>query len=98
MLHSAFNAEPPRVMSKKSTHPYKDMSDGLSNIIVVADSDILYDQFWTEAENNFGEISQTAFAGNGEFIINALDNLSGSESLISLRGRGKWHRPSYNFV
>jgi ABC-type uncharacterized transport system involved in gliding motility auxiliary subunit len=32
-------------------------------------------------------------ANNGDFAINALDNLAGSEGLISLRGRGLIDRP-----
>ena len=32
-------------------------------------------------------------ANNGDFAINALDNLGGSEGLISLRGRGLIDRP-----
>jgi ABC-type uncharacterized transport system involved in gliding motility auxiliary subunit len=32
-------------------------------------------------------------ASNGDFAINALDNLAGSEGLISLRGRGLIDRP-----
>jgi len=32
-------------------------------------------------------------ASNAAFVVNALDNLSGSESLIALRGRGAEDRP-----
>ena len=32
-------------------------------------------------------------SSNGNFVINALDNLAGSEGLISLRGRGVSQRP-----
>ena len=33
------------------------------------------------------------FAGNASLIINALDNLSGTTSLIDLRSKAEWHRP-----
>jgi len=33
------------------------------------------------------------FAGNADFVINTLDNLSGSDALISLRSRGLSFRP-----
>lgn len=33
------------------------------------------------------------WADNGSFVINALDNLSGSEALISVRSRGRFSRP-----
>jgi ABC-type uncharacterized transport system involved in gliding motility auxiliary subunit len=34
-----------------------------------------------------------AFANNADFVINALDNMSGSNDLISLRSRGRFNRP-----
>jgi ABC-type uncharacterized transport system involved in gliding motility auxiliary subunit len=34
-----------------------------------------------------------AFANNGDFVTNALDNLSGSSALISIRGRATFSRP-----
>jgi ABC-type uncharacterized transport system involved in gliding motility auxiliary subunit len=34
-----------------------------------------------------------AFANNGDFVANALDNLSGSSALISIRGRATFSRP-----
>ena len=34
-----------------------------------------------------------AFAHNGDFVFNALDNLAGSEDLISVRGRATFTRP-----
>ena len=35
----------------------------------------------------------TAFANNGDFVINALDNLLGSGDLISIRSRATFQRP-----
>jgi len=58
------------------------------NVIVVADSDLLADRMWAQSRQVFGERITQAFANNGDFIINALDNLSGSEELISIRARG----------
>jgi ABC-type uncharacterized transport system involved in gliding motility auxiliary subunit len=34
-----------------------------------------------------------AFANNGDFVLNAVDNLTGSSSLISIRGRATSQRP-----
>jgi ABC-type uncharacterized transport system involved in gliding motility auxiliary subunit len=33
------------------------------------------------------------FANNGDFLINAVDNLSGSSALLTIRGKGKFQRP-----
>jgi len=69
------------------------VTEGNVNVILIADTDILSDSFWINKQSLFGiEIPQT-FADNGNFIINALDNLSGSNDLISSRSRGEYSRP-----
>lgn len=68
-------------------------SDGSINVIVVGESDNLFDQFWVQAQEFFGERVLVPTTSNGDFLINALDNLAGSKDLISLRSRGKSTRP-----
>lgn len=63
------------------------------NLIVVADTDMLSDRFWVSTQDFFGQQLVTQTAGNGAFVINALDNLAGSNALIGLRGRGLSARP-----
>lgn len=63
------------------------------NVIVVADCDMLQDNFWTRAQNIFGQKIAMPMANNADFVVNALDNLSGSNDLISLRSRGSSTRP-----
>lgn len=63
------------------------------NVIVVSDSDLLTDRLWAQSREVLGERVTQAFANNGDFVINALDNLSGSEELISIRARGSYARP-----
>jgi len=70
------------------TQSSKDIS-----LIVVADSDLLHDQFWLRKQNLFGQSSIVPISANADFLINALDNLSGSTDLINLRSRGKSDRP-----
>ncbi len=41
----------------------------------------------------FGQRLHSAFANNGDFVINALENLTGSSDLISIRGRASYSRP-----
>jgi ABC-type uncharacterized transport system involved in gliding motility auxiliary subunit len=40
-----------------------------------------------------GQRVAQAFASNGDFVANILDNLSGSSALISIRGRASFSRP-----
>ena len=61
--------------------------------VVVADSDMLADAMWVNVQNFFGQRSLNPWAGNGDFVLNVLDALSGSSDLIGLRGRIGFSRP-----
>jgi ABC-type uncharacterized transport system involved in gliding motility auxiliary subunit len=63
------------------------------NLIVFADTDMLSDFMWVHEQNFFGQSVAQAWASNGDMILNALDNLSGSSDLISVRGRASFRRP-----
>ena len=63
------------------------------NIIIFADVDMLEDRFWVNVQNFFGQRVAIPRANNGVLVMNALDNLGGSNDLISLRSRGKYQRP-----
>jgi len=63
------------------------------SVIVVADTDLLADRMWARQQNIMGQRITQAFANNSDFVINALDNLAGSQELISIRGRGRYARP-----
>ena len=60
---------------------------------MVADADLLADATWVRRQDLLGQQIVIPIANNGDFAINALDNLAGSEGLISLRGRGLIDRP-----
>jgi ABC-type uncharacterized transport system involved in gliding motility auxiliary subunit len=62
------------------------------NVILVGDTDMLADRFWVQQSNFFGQTIYTPFANNGDFITNAVENLAGSDALISIRSRGTFTR------
>lgn len=62
-------------------------------LIVFADTDMLSDFMWVHEQNFFGQMVAQAWASNGDLVLNALDNLSGSSDLISVRGRASFRRP-----
>jgi ABC-type uncharacterized transport system involved in gliding motility auxiliary subunit len=62
------------------------------NVILVGDTDLLADRFWVQQSNFFGQTIYTPFANNGDFITNAVENLGGSDALISIRSRGVFSR------
>ncbi|MDH3417892.1 MAG: Gldg family protein [Gammaproteobacteria bacterium] len=68
-------------------------SSDSANVIVIGDVDILSDRLWVQTQSFLGQQIVTPFANNGDFIINALDNLSGSAALIGIRARASFSRP-----
>ena len=68
-------------------------SGTIANIVVFADTDFLSDRMWVQVAQFLGRRIPQPFANNGDLIINALDNLSGSADLMSIRSRGRYSRP-----
>ncbi len=69
------------------------LDEGEIHVIVVGDTDFLQDQFWVQRQNIFGQSIPIPISANGSFVINALDNLTGSGDLIGIRSRGRFLRP-----
>ena len=61
--------------------------------MIIADTDFLMDYMWVQTRELLGQRVSQAFANNGDFVANVLDNLSGSSALISVRGRATFSRP-----
>ncbi len=64
-----------------------------ANIVIIADTDMMMDYMWVQTREILGQRVAQAFANNGDFVANILDNLSGSSALISVRGRASFSRP-----
>jgi ABC-type uncharacterized transport system involved in gliding motility auxiliary subunit len=64
-----------------------------ANVVIIADTDLMMDYMWVQTRELLGQKIAQAFANNGDFIANILDNLSGSSALISIRGRASFSRP-----
>lgn len=73
--------------------PESPLTGGNINVVLVADTDILNDPFWISQQNFFGVQVPQPTADNGNFVVNALEHMSGSSDLISLRNRGEYSRP-----
>jgi ABC-type uncharacterized transport system involved in gliding motility auxiliary subunit len=90
----ASKAETKDTKDAKAAEPDKpSIAGGKINIVVVADSDMLNDQFWVEVRDFLGQQVAVPQAHNAAFVLNALENLSGGEALAGLRGRGINDRP-----
>lgn len=80
-------------MSEAPANTAAHVASGKINVIVVADTDMLADQFWIDRRDMMGQDVVMPAAHNAAFVIGALDNLSGNNALIALRGRGVRERP-----
>ena len=61
-------------------------------VVIVADADLLADEAWLENKNIGGRILKFPFANNGNLVVNALEQLVGTSSMIGLRGKGTLKR------
>jgi len=77
----------------KADRPHRGASSEPVNLIVVADTDFLQDRFWVTVQEFLGSRVAVPTAANAAFVVNALDNLTGSGDLISVRNRGSFVRP-----
>ncbi len=70
---------------KKSAKP--------ANVILVGDADMLMDRNWVRMQSMAGRQVPQSFANNGDFVVNAIEQMSGGAVLSDLRGRGVSWRP-----
>jgi ABC-type uncharacterized transport system involved in gliding motility auxiliary subunit len=94
-VESAFPQGAPPELKPAAGPPIAHLAKSVApaNIVIVADTDLLMDYMWVQARELFGQKIAQAFANNGDFVSNVLDNLSGSSALISIRGRASFSRP-----
>jgi gliding motility-associatede transport system auxiliary component len=90
-VKSAYPDGPPEGVEAQGEH-LAEAKEPL-NLILVADADLLADATWVRAQDLLGQQIVVPVANNGDFAVNALDNLAGTQGLISLRGRGLVDRP-----
>ncbi|MEL6257745.1 MAG: Gldg family protein, partial [Pseudomonadota bacterium] len=77
LARAAAEAEPPRLQ----------ISNGVVQILVIADADVLDDGFYLNPNN------RSTLADNAALVLNALDNLAGGADLVGLRSRAPSLRP-----
>jgi ABC-type uncharacterized transport system involved in gliding motility auxiliary subunit len=95
---TAFPKGPPVDAAQKKPAPAKQppqvsASEAGINVIVLADSDVFDDRFWVRLQTLYGRQVGVPFSDNAAFVLNAVENLTGSGDLISLRTRATNDRP-----
>jgi ABC-type uncharacterized transport system involved in gliding motility auxiliary subunit len=56
-------------------------------VILVGDTDMLANRMWVQPSPTLGQTLMSPFANNGDFFVNAVDDLAGPSELIAIRGR-----------
>lgn len=82
----------PETQSEDPLPEHRAQADRESAVIVVADVDMLSDDYSVQLQNFFGQTVAYPLNNNLDFFGNAVDFLAGSEDLIGLRARGKVER------
>jgi ABC-type uncharacterized transport system involved in gliding motility auxiliary subunit len=72
-------------------HLKESARDGV--VVLVADADCIFDRFAVEQANFFGRKINQISNDNINFLINVVEQLSGSDALIGLRSRDAFRRP-----
>lgn len=67
--------------------------DNPFDLIAVADTDFIYDTFWSRKHSFLGSEYLVESFDNANFVLNALDYLSGSKDLLELRGKTAQSHP-----
>jgi len=88
-FNSAFNRKIPEGTDPNS---HIEKSKAPATVIVIADSDIISDNYAYEVQNFFGTRIASPSNGNSILAFNAAENLTGSQDLINLRSRGMQSR------
>lgn len=63
------------------------------NVVLVGDVDLLHDRFWAQQQSLIGQRFIQSFSGNGAFLLNIAESLSGEIPLSDLRNRTVKQRP-----
>jgi ABC-type uncharacterized transport system involved in gliding motility auxiliary subunit len=75
------------------TPPAGHLAEGGITVIVAADTDMLEDRFAVETLSFFGATASRAINDNVNFLVSAVEQMTGSRDLIGLRTRGRFSRP-----
>lgn len=85
--------EPKPADAPKPAAPALTESKATSTLLVVTDTDWLFDDYSVRKFNFFGQTAADPFNDNLAFAANSLDFLGGSRDLVSIRGKGNSLRP-----
>jgi ABC-type uncharacterized transport system involved in gliding motility auxiliary subunit len=68
------------------------------DVVAIADVDMLNDRFWVQTQDFYGEQLAFTTSNNIDFLINAVEDMTGSQGLISVRSRVGFSRPFHRVI
>ncbi len=77
----------------KSIHKHLNAGEKNSTLIIIADADLLFDNYYVNKQNFLGLNIFRAFNDNLNFLLNASEMLTGNQELINIRSGGRFERP-----
>lgn len=77
----------------KSIHNHLNTGEKKSTLIIVADADLLFDDYYVKKQNFLGLNISSLFNDNLNFLLNATEMLTGDQELINIRSGGRFERP-----
>ena len=81
--------ENPKIVAARLTNKSKDKP---LDVIIVTDTDMLYDSFWSKSITLLENKINIPILDNANFVLNLLDSLNGETRLIGLRGKSQKDR------
>lgn len=85
--------EPKKDEAKKDEPASASLKEGEGVVILVGDSDLLFDRFSVEVQNFFGQKIVSPRNGNLSLVQNMIEQLAGDSNLIAVRSRATMNRP-----
>ena len=85
--------QPPKPVAKPLPGPHLAKSAKPGRLFVVADSDFMMDPFTVRQRQVGGQAAMEPINDNLGFVVSALETLSGSDELVTLRSKGTSLRP-----
>lgn len=95
---SAFPGGMPMPDNEDSDAGFLEESIIPGTVILVGDSDMLYDEFAVQEHTFFGQRAYQPVNDNINFLVNAVEQLAGGPSLIAVRARGRFERPFHRVL
>jgi ABC-type uncharacterized transport system involved in gliding motility auxiliary subunit len=77
----------------KSIHNHLNVGKKNSTLIIIADADLLFDNYYVNKQNFLGFNISSVFNDNLNFLLNATEMLTGNQELINIRSGGRFERP-----